>query len=201
MERKFHDIQQDDDWLKIRLGFITSSNFACIMAHNPKKFGDPAVRYAQKIAVESVTGNKIETYTNQNMLDGIEKEQSAREMYEEETMQAVSNGGFMEYGQLGSSSDGLVGEDGMVEIKNVLFNTHFTAIENGFDNKYKYQVHGQMWIYNRKWADWVSCCDAMPKNKQLVIVRIDRDESIIKEMDLRLKEFIKLVQHYKEILK
>ncbi len=58
-----------------------------------------------------------------------------------------------------------------------------------------------MWIYNRKWADWVSCCDAMPKNKQLVIVRIDRDESIIKEMDLRLKEFIKLVQHYKEILK
>ena len=201
MERKFHDIQQDDDWLKIRLGYITSSNFACIMANNPKNFGEPAKKYAMKLAVESVTGNKIETYTNKYMEDGINKEQDGRELYEEETMQAVKNGGFMTYGEYASSSDGLVLEDGMVEIKSVIFSTQFANISRGLDPAYKWQIQGQLFVYDRKWVDFTSYCDVFPEGKQLNIVRIYRDEEMISSLESRLLEFNELVKNYKEILK
>ena len=202
MERKFYDIQQDDDWLKIRLGFITSSNFACIMANIGKKFGEPAKKYAMRLAVESVTGNKIETYTNQNMLDGIEKEPIARELYEEQTLQSVTNGGFMTYGEYASSSDGLILEDGMIEIKSVIFSTHFANMERGKeDPAYKWQLQGQMFVYDRKWVDFTSYCDVFPKNKQLNVVRIYRDEEMISDLKGRLLEFNELVNNYKEILK
>ncbi len=202
-ERIFHDVDQSEqEWLDLRLGFVTASNFACIMANNGKAFGEPAKKYAMRVALESETKQSVETYSNAFMDRGIELEPLARSQYEDDNMVQVSNGGFMEFGTFGASSDGLVGDDGMIEIKSVIYSTHYERfIKGGADPKYKYQMQGQMWVYDRKYCDFVSFCPEFPKRKNLYVFRVDRDEEMIEQMRERLDEFVKLVDEYKEKIK
>lgn len=94
----FHAVRQNsDEWFMLRLGKVTSSNFACIMANNGKAFGEPAKRYAQKVALERVTRKREdESYSNAFMERGTELEPFARTLYSQETMNDVDNGGFFE---------------------------------------------------------------------------------------------------------
>lgn len=90
--RKFHEIQQGtDDWFALRLGVITSSNFGTVMANYGKPFGKPALEYAQKLALETITRQREESYSNVYMERGNELEPLARELYEKETMTVVDN--------------------------------------------------------------------------------------------------------------
>ena len=196
--RKFHDVDQteEDKWLELRRGFITTSHFAAIMANLGKSFGNPALEYAMRVAIESKTGRGIESFTNQWMEGGKEKEPDAREMYSNLTFTDVSNGGFMEFGRLGSSSDGLP-EEGMAEFKCPKFNTHMERlIKGGYDSKYQWQIRGQMYIYDRPWCDFVSYCPDFPQNKQLYIFRVERDQAEEARMIERLNEFITVVDNY-----
>ena len=207
MTRHFHNIEQGtEEWFNLRLGKATASNFACIMANlgTPKSigkaFGEPAKKYAMRLALESKTGVRLKTYQNDFMLRGIELEPEARELYEEETFNPVANGGFVEYKNYGASPDGYVGEDGLIEIKSVLYTTHFANIERGFDSAYKWQIQGQLWITNRKYCEFISYCPEFTENHRLHIHRIERDEDAISTLEARLLEFDKLVEKYKEML-
>lgn len=199
MDRLFYDIEQNtDEWFAVRIGKPTASNFASIMANNGKAFGEPAKRYAMRIVVEEATQRRIETFTNDNMARGIELEPEARALYEGD----VINGGFMEYDGCGASSDGLVGDPGMIEIKSVLYSTHFKRfIDGGYDTTYQWQIQGNMWIYDRQWCDYVSYCPEFPTHKQLYVFRVQRDEEKIEALKTRLNEFKGLINQYKELIK
>lgn len=194
----YHDVKQNsEEWFQLRLGKVTSSQMAVVMANLGKPFGDPAKRYALEIALERKLGRSVseEVYQNAAMQRGHELEPIARELYERENFVVVKNGGFFEHEKTGDSPDGLVGEDGVVEIKSVYFNTHFKLLkEGGYDSKYKYQVHFHIWKTGRKWCDFVSFCPEMPEDKQLYTFRVHRDEEIIVQMDARLNQFERMVE-------
>lgn len=202
--RKFHDIKQSDEeaWLKLRTGFITSSNFSTIMANEGKPFGNPALDYAVKVAIESRTKRPAETYSNSWMDRGKEMEDDARQAYQDLTFTDVTNGGFMQFGRFGSSSDGLIGDDGMIEIKCPKANTHMhTLIRGDIDPKYKFQVQGQMLVYGRSWCDFVSYCPDFPESKQLLIYRVEYDNDMATRLTSRLSQFIEVVDKYINLLK
>ena len=202
-------IQNTQEWFDLRLKKITSSNFAKIMANDGKAFGNPAIEYAQKIALEFVTGKRDErsSYKSSFMEDGQDLEPVAIELYERETFNNVTNGGFhVEDSEdkilLGDSNDGNVGKNGCIEVKCVIPNTQWKRIKKeGIDTAYKWQIHGHIWLGNKQWCDLISYCPEMPQNKQLHVARVERDEDIIKQMEVRMKEFKAKVLEHIELLK
>ncbi len=196
-----HHIEQNtDEWFDMRRGKITASNFGIIMANYGKAFGNPAIQYAQRIAIESKTNVNIETFKNEWMERGVELEADARELYQDLTFTEVYPGGFSEIGRFGASSDGQV-EKGLIEIKSVKYNTHFERlVKGGFDTAYQWQIRGQMWLYDRDWCDFVSYCPDFPHNKELYIYRVERDQEEEKRMIERLNEFADKVDYYTNLL-
>ena len=198
-----HKIDQNtDEWMLLRMGKITASNFPKLMANLGKAFGNPAKDYAKRVAIEGITKAPVETFKNEWMERGNELEHEARQLYEKETFNVVAAGGFVESGCYGASSDGLVGEDGMIEIKSVKYNTHFARLEKGgMDKSYEWQMRGQMWLYDRAWCDFVSYCPEFPVGKQLYIFRVERDDELEEVMKGRLEEFLGLLETYTDLLK
>ena len=192
-----HHIEQNtDEWFNLRMGRITASNFGTIMANYGKAFGNPAIQYAMRTAIESKTKRMIETFQNEWMARGTELEQDAREAYEMQTFRTVLPGGFCERDGFGASSDGLA-DEGMIEIKCPKYSTHFsTLLSESYDTTYQWQIRGQMWLYDRPWCDFVSYCPEMPESKQLLIYRVDRDQELEDRMVKRLIEFRELVKTY-----
>lgn len=205
----FIDVPQNSqEWFDLRLKKITSSNFAKIMANEGKAFGDPAVQYAQQKALEYATGVRDETGFKGAFLDrGHELEPVARDLYEQETLYIVKNGGFYlqktEHEiQLGDSPDGNINNDGGIEIKCVIPNVQWKRIKKGgYDTAYKWQIQGHIWIGENQWCDFVSYCPEMPKNKQLYIYRVERDEEMISRMIKRIGEFKEIVVDHINMLK
>jgi len=193
--------QNTEEWHFFRLGKITASNFGSVMANEGKAFGDPAKKYAERIALEIVTGRLDESsgFSNSFMDRGHELEPVAKELYELETIQTVKNGGFHYIEnyiiKIGASPDGLVGQDGLIEIKSVIPHTQFKTIKrNSFDPSYKWQLYGHLLITGRKWCDFVSYCPEMPEKKRLIIHRVERDEETLNRLKNRLIQFIGLIQ-------
>lgn len=192
--------QNTDEWFELRRGKITSSNFGSIMANSPGAFGNPAKEYAMRVAIESKTNRSIETFKNEWMDRGNELESDARELYQDLTFRDVFPGNYSEIGRFGASSDGLTG-DGLIEIKCVKYNTHMQRlIKGGYDTKYRWQIRGQMWLYDRDWCDFVSYCPDFPESKQLYIFRVERDPVEENQLITRLNDFEKTVQTYINLL-
>ena len=196
---QFHDVAQNsDEWMALRVGKATASNFACIMANDGKGFGDPAKRYALQIALEIETGRRAEfSFSNEHMERGHEQEPVARMMYEDQYFVDVSNGGFFDWGSYGDSPDGLVGSDGGIEIKSVIASTHYATLRRGsFDPAYKWQLIGHLDCTGREWFDFISYCADFPEDKQLVVHRLHRADyqDEIERLRARRSEFLNLVQ-------
>lgn len=205
-------IQNTEKWENLRVGKVTSSNFAKIMANDGKAFGNPAIEYAQKIALEVQTGTKdvTESFKNSYMERGNELEPIAIMKYEEQNFIEVNNGGFYilestinNLIQIGDSPDGNIGEKGSCEVKTVIPNTQWKRIKSKkFDSAYKWQIQGHIWVGQKEWCDFISYCPEMVENKQLFIQRIYRDEEMIKSMEKRIaKDFIEEIHKNIEILK
>lgn len=201
----FIDVEQNtDEWFELRIGKATSSKFGAIMANEGKAFGPPAVEYAEKIALEIVTGERDESssFSNSYMERGHELEPIAKDEYEIETFSKVTNGGFNSCDNLGDSPDGNVGKDGCVEIKSVIPKTHWKRLKKGgYDTAYKWQIQGHIWLGEKQWCDFVSYCPEMPQSKRLYVYRVERDEDMISRMELRIEDFMLLVESNIEILK
>lgn len=192
------DVPQNTiEWEQARLGKVTASNFAAIMANNPKAFGDPAKRYALQVALEIVTGRKAEySFRSTDTDRGHDMEPLARALYEEQTFTEIWNGGFFDCGKYGASPDGLVGTDGVIEIKSVIASVHEANIlRGGIDPTYRWQMIGELECSGREWLDFVSYCSDFPEWKQLYTFRIFRADIVgeMEQLAARREEFLALV--------
>lgn len=199
----WHDVEQNgEQWEALRIGKVTASNFGLIMANEGKAFGEPAKRYALQVALEQIKGCKSEfSFSNPHMERGHEQEPVARMLYEEMNFVDVDNGGFFDHETYGDSPDGLVGSDGVIEIKSVIASTHYSTLTRAsFDPAYKWQLLGHLDCSGRKWVDFVSYCSDFPDDKQLLVYRVNADDypEEISRLRERRSEFIQLVGEVKE---
>lgn len=181
--------QRTELWYQLKTGRFSASTFSKLMGKKTNKgYTDEIYR----IACEKITGERVEGYQNDAMRRGIELEPEARLWYETEKNVFVKEVGFIEVDEwVGVSPDGLIGIDGMLEIKCPLQHTHLEyLLEEKLPSVYKYQVQGQLWVAQREWCDFVSY---HPKMKKLII-RVERDESIINELKSSVLEAIDEVQ-------
>ncbi|WP_193432654.1 YqaJ viral recombinase family protein [Candidatus Williamhamiltonella defendens] len=149
------------------------------------------------MALEIIKGKKSEfSFTNEHMLRGHEQEPIARRLYEETNFVDITHGGFFDCVEYGDSPDGLVGNDGVIEIKSVTAAVHYATLQRGsFDPSYKWQLIGHLDCTGRNWVDFVSYCADFPENKQLIIHRLQRkdcDEEI-SQLCIRRKDFLNLI--------
>ena len=196
----WHDIQQNnDDWLDLRIGKVTGSSIGKVMANGNKAFGAPAKQLAINIAVERITGKRVETdsYKNAHMERGHEQEPIARQKYEDTYFVDVGNGGFYDNGKTGCSPDGRVCDDGLVEIKSVIPTVHYATIKRGgYDPAYKWQYIFNIRESGRNWLDFVSYCSDYPIHNNLYVYRIKKKSvtTALEQIEMRLKKFELLIE-------
>lgn len=179
--------QGSDEWLKARAGKFTASRFADLMAVT--KSGPSASRQnlITTLALERITGEPVLTYANEAMQRGTELEPVARAAYEALTGEWVDLVGFVQddrWPYVGVSPDGLIGDDGLIEIKCPFSQAkHLEALRRGAHAvEYRWQVQGQMWITGRQWCDVVSFDPRFPDGLQLAITRVQRDDEAIAKL-------------------
>jgi len=199
---EFHDVAQNsDEWQALRCGKVTNSNAGIFMANLGKAFGEPAKRYALQVALEQITGTKATAgFSNEHTERGHEQEPLARMLYQEETFCSVTNGGFFDWGSHGDSPDGLVGDEGGIEIKCVIAPVHYDTIRRGsFDPAYRWQLIGHLDCTGREWFDFISYCADFPAASRLFVDRLYRRdyEQEIQQLRARRSELLVLVQDIK----
>ena len=194
--------QKSEEWLAARRGRITGSRFKD--ARDKLKGGQPSkacIGYAMDVARERVGGHAPSKFQNAAMRTGTEQEPVARAMYEARTGYMVDEAGFYlsDDARFGLSPDGLIDDDGVIEIKTMVGSeTLFTAVANGDVSAYMDQCLGYLWLLGRQWVDLVLWA---PDFGHMVIHRITRDEDAIEALESDLLAFAKLVQSYEDTLR
>lgn len=193
-------IQNTDEWMDMRVGRLGGGKggIDVVMANFAKPFGNPAQAKAVKMALEKIRGRYIgNEYANSHMERGQEEEPLARREYEKTYFCEVTNGGYFTIGEdIGVSPDGLVDDDGMIEIKCVIESVHFETVRlKRFDPAYKWQLIYDLQVAGRKWIDYVQMCDAFPEGKKLFVQRLYATNLQVEfqQINTRFVEFINLV--------
>lgn len=180
--------QVTDEWFKLRAGKITGTK-AHLIYINSKTLGNLLL----KICSEKITGiRESDNYSSYAIKKGVESESSAVAGYELEKGVEVKQICFAELDEYsGCSPDGLVGEDGMIEIKCPLDSTFFEYyITRKIKNDYMSQMQYGMYICDRKWCDYVVYNENFPKQDFMIIKRVLRDEEYINKIKANLEIFI-----------
>jgi len=188
--------QRSQEWFLARKGKVTASKIADVMAKG--RGGAESVtrqKYIDQLVTERLTKCIAEGYTNDAIQRGVEMETSARAAYSFQTGFDVDEVGFVDHihiGMSGASPDGIVGFDGLVEIKCPNSNTHIEYILAGKPPaKYIPQMAWQLACTGRKWVDFVSYDDRLEdESKHLFVVRYHRDDEYIAEMEEQVKLFL-----------
>ena len=190
--------QGTTEWHQLRLGKVTASRVADILAKT--KTGPSASRqnYLIELALQRTTGIIQESYSNAAMEWGTQTEPQARVAYEVNTNNFVDQVAFIDHPSIawfGCSPDGLVSDRGLVEIKCPNSATHWEYFKfNRPPQKYVIQMQAQIACTGRDWCDFISFDPRMPDRSQLLIVRVDRDEAFIEEMEAEVKKFLSEVE-------
>jgi putative phage-type endonuclease len=190
--------QRSAEWHQMRLGKVTASRVADILAKT--KTGPSASRqnYLIELALQRTTGVIQESYSNAAMEWGTQTEPQARVAYEVATHNFVDQVPFVDHSTIawfGCSPDGLVSDNGLVEIKCPNSATHWEYFKyNRPPTKYVIQMQAQMACTGRDWCDFVSFDSRMPERSQLLVVRVDRDDAFIAEMEAEIKQFLDEVE-------
>lgn len=190
--------QGSDLWKELRLGHVTASCVADIMSKGKSGEAESRKKYRMKLVAERLTRQGQESFSNSAMEWGVEQEAYARMAYEVVTNSLVDKTGFWHHPQIpyvGVSPDGLVGNDGLVEIKCPNTTTHLDYIlDNKVPTKYYKQIQCQLWVTGREWCDFVSYDPRLPEKNQLFIKRCPRDDEFIGEMQTSVLEFLTEVE-------
>ena len=187
-------IQGSPEWFALRCGKVTASRVADVIATT--KSGPSASRqnYLAQLVAEILTGTTADSYSNAAMVWGTETEPHARAAYEFYNDVSVVEVGFVVHPsitQSGASPDGLVGDEGLVEIKCPNTSTHIaTLLDQKVPAKYITQMMWQMACTETAWCDFVSFDPRLPEDLQLFVRRVGRDNERISELENAVVKFL-----------
>lgn len=184
---KANELQEGADWMAQRAGNFTASRSADLMAKTRSGPSASRANLLALLAVERLTGECVQTYQNGAMARGIELEAEARDAYSFERGVAVTESGYVaspDIERCGASPDGLLGDDGLLEIKcPASMQKHLEALRTGAHAvEYRWQLQHQLMVTGRAWVDAVSFDPRFPDGLQLAITRVERDEKAIAEL-------------------
>lgn len=187
-------VQRSAEWHQIRLGKVTASRVADVIAKTKSGPAASRANYMAELIAERLTETTAEQYQNAAMAWGTEKEPDARAAYEFRTDATVQEIGFVIHPKIdasGASPDGLVGDEGMLEIKCPNTAGHLeTLLGQEIAGKYVTQMQWQMACTGRAWCDFASFDPRMPENMRLFIKRVDRDDKRISELETEVAAFL-----------
>jgi putative phage-type endonuclease len=186
--------QGSEEWFTIRIGKVTASRVADVIAKTKTGYSASRDNYMAQLICERLTGLKSESFTNAAMQHGTDTEPLARAAYEAYADVLVDEVGFVPHPTIemaGASPDGLVGDDGLIEIKAPQTNTHIeTLLNQNVPTKYFTQMQFQLACTGRKWCDFVSFDNRLPPELQLFVSRVPRDEVFIRLIEAEIIQFI-----------
>lgn len=176
-----HNYEQGtDEWLQDRLGIATASCFGEIIAKG--RGNQPSARrttYMHKLAAERLTGELTSRFSSAATDRGHEQEPEARSAYEFISGNTVEQIGFARRGDVGCSPDGLVDDDGAIEIKSKAPHILIPVLlADEVPAEHKAQCQGVLWVMEREWIDFIAYYPTMKP----MIKRMVRDEEYIKDM-------------------
>ena len=186
--------QRSDEWFAARCGKVTASALYKVMAKTKTGWGADRTNYAAQLVTERLTGRPADSFTNAAMQWGIDTEAQARMAYAFHADENPVEIGFLDHPRIawsGASPDGLVGLDGMIEIKCPNTATHIATLDGApIDRKYLYQMQWQMACAERDWCDFVSFDPRLPPAMQLHTRRVERDDELLGELETAVTEFL-----------
>jgi len=197
--------QGSDEWLTIRAGKVTASKITDIMAK--LKSGKPSagrLTYMGQLVAERLTGVKSDSFSNAAMQWGVETEAQAIAAYEFLNDAEVSRISFADHPEIefsGASPDGLVGDEGLIEVKCPNTATHIDyLVTQKVPKKYLDQMQWQMACLGKEWCDFMSFDPRMPEHLNKLIIRIERDNKYINEMNKEVVLFNKEIAEKLKLL-
>jgi len=192
--------QRTEEWFQQRLGKVTASRISDVIAKTKTGVSTSRQNYLVQLVSERITGKKGDSFVNQAMLDGIERESAARELYERTRGVSVTEVGFFDHPTIamsGASPDGAVNAEedgkyaGLIEIKCPIETTHTnTLMSKSVPSKYIPQMQWQLACTGAKWVDFVSYNPNFPEELQLFVARVDRDDTYIGELETEVLKFL-----------
>lgn len=198
--------QRTEEWFEQRLGKVTASRISDVIAKTKTGVSTSRQNYLVQLVSERLTGKKGDSFVNQAMLDGIERESAARELYERTKGVSVTEVGFFDHPVIknsGASPDGAVNAEeegkyaGLIEIKCPIETTHTnTLMSKSVPSKYLPQIQWQMASVspNVKWVDFISFNPNFPDTMQLFVARVERDNAYIAELEAEVIKFLDEVE-------
>jgi putative phage-type endonuclease len=185
--------QGSPSWFAARCGKATASRICDIIAKTRGGWGASRANYAAQLIAERLTGEVIEGYTNTAMAWGTATEPEARLAYADTVIEPVTECGFVDHPRIafsGASPDGLVGHDGLVEIKCPNTTTHIEFLLNEtIQDKYQVQMLWQMSCTGSVWCDFVSY-DPRFTLKPMFVKRLEADPKRIAQLEEQVAEFL-----------
>lgn len=186
--------QRTDSWFAARAGKVTASAIYKVMARTKTGWGADRANYMAQLVSERLTGRPADSFSNSAMQWGIDTEPHARAMYELETGQGVVECGFFDHPEIamsGASPDGLIGKNGLIEIKCPNTATHIATLRGAeIEGKYIKQMQWQMACTGTDWCDFVSFDPRLPDEMQMHVRRIERDDEMLREIGEHVTEFL-----------
>lgn len=186
--------QRTDEWYAARLGKVTASRVADVVAKTKSGYSASRDNYMAELICERLTGTRGEFYQNAAMVWGTEQEPHARAAYEAAQGVLVEETGFVLHALLdeaGASPDGLVGDDGLVEIKCPNTATHLEfLLTSKIPEKYVTQMMWQMLCTDRKWCDYVSYDPRLPEHMRIKIIRVVADQVLMTQLENEVVQFL-----------
>ena len=187
--------QRSDEWFAARCGSVGASQIFDVMATT--RSGTPTAGRSNlkaKLVIERLTGTQEDGFKSAAMQWGIDQEPNARSAYEAHTGEFVTEVGLYCHPVIDgthASPDGLVNDDGLVEIKCPNSATHIETLKTSkIDRRYILQMQWQMACVERQWCDFVSFDPRMPLRLQLFVQRVERDDKLIQEIETAVTEFL-----------
>ncbi len=197
----YHVTQNSPEWYALSIGRLTASNFSDILTPAKGELSASRLPLQNAVVAEILTGECDEPFfMSDAMKRGAALEPKAREMYELVRGVPVHRSGFVTTldGRIGGSADGLVGDDGGIEIKCMYGGGHVGMLnEKDIAAKHKPQVQGLLYITGRKWWDVMAYHPKMPPS----IIRVERDVLYIAKLEAALKTMIEEIDAKVEAIK
>jgi len=186
--------QRSEEWYAARCGSLGASQVALALARTKSGWGGSRQNVMAELICERLTGQNAEGFTSAAMRWGVDMEPIARSAYEFLRDADVIEIGIVTHPVIAgthASPDGLVGDDGLIEIKCPQSATHLDTLLSGkVPAKYITQTQWQMACTGRQWCDFVSYDPRFPGDLSLWVRRVERDAEAIEQMEQEVSDFL-----------